>query len=318
MKRRKISVLAIAACFAALLYPAAGAAAEKETWGFVVPLGANMKSENMINLLKRVTEVVSGATGMKIEVYAPGYVISENTADIVEEYFRSGRANLAYVHPRDMVEYMEKGGSLIQPFATVEMFGKTHTDICLYTRKKDGLAGIAGLRGKVLGTGHTLASIYRILYENGIKEPPEKFFAKTVFIADLNKNELINALFDGRADVVAAEEYNMIVPLSSHERGKEVAALHCSEQYHNWFFAAARNTPPDAVEKIQKLFYRAHKDKTFQEFRWFLAAIKGRFVPLNDKALGRTRELIKLENRFGWYEKERKFMRENWAKFEKK
>ncbi|MFH1540152.1 MAG: hypothetical protein ABIH66_14450, partial [bacterium] len=99
------------------------AAAEKETWGFVVPLGTNMKSENMVGLLKRVTEVVSKAADFNVEVYAPGYIIGENTADIVEEYFKSGRASLAYVHPRDMVEYMEKGGTLIYPIATVEMFG---------------------------------------------------------------------------------------------------------------------------------------------------------------------------------------------------
>lgn len=315
--RRKTATVCLAIFFLLLTGASSPAAEKDEAWGFVVPLGTNMQSENLVALLRRVTEVVSKAVDLSVEVYTPGYIIAENTVDIIEEYFRSGKASLAYAHPRDMVEYMENGGTFIYPIATVEMFGKTSTDVCFYTRKRDGHVEIADLKGKVMGAGHTLASVYRILYENEIEEPPEKFFSKTVFIADFNKNELINALFDGRADVIAAEEYNMIVPLGSHERGKEVEALHCSEQYNNWMFVAGRMAPLETIDQVQRLFYGAHKDRKFQEFWWFLAAIKGRFVPVSDGALDRTRELIKLEDRLGWYEKEKKFMRENWSKFEK-
>lgn len=317
------STKAAAVCLSALFFLLAGAGAasgaeQKQTWGFVVPLGTNMQSENLTGLLKQVAEVASKSVGVGVVVYTPGYIIGEDTAAIVEDYFKSGKANLAYIHPRDMVAYMDRGGKLIYPIGTVEMFGKTSTDVCLYTRKKDGLKGIADLKGKVVGTGSTLSAIYRILSENGIKEPPDKFFSKMVFIADSNKNEMINALFDGRADAVAAEEYNMIIPLGSHKRGKEVEALHCSEQYHNWMFAASKRADPAIVQKMQQLLFRAHKDKTFQQFWWFLSAIKGRFVPVDETGLGRTRELIKLENKNGWFSKEQKFMKENWSKFAKK
>lgn len=290
------------------------ASAEKDTYVFILPLAENVQSENLVGMLERVAKVISETTGVKFKVDVPIHTPGKNVFEIVEKAFREGKADFGYVQADQYVRYTNEGGRLFIPIFTLTLLNKPVTDMCLYTRKADDIRKVADLKGRVWGAPSLLATC-RILHENGVKESPEKFFSKMLFVPDINKSNLLDALLDKEIDVFQMDKLSMKIPLSTHERGREIEPFHCSEHYHNWIFIAKKGAPLNVMETAQELFFSAHKNKAFQEFWWFLSAVKGRFVPFEEEKLERTRKLVELENKFGWREKEIKFAEENWTKY---
>lgn len=314
--KRRLTVMMKACAVAALL--AVGLAAElrsaNKEFVFLMPLSRNTQSKQLVGMLERVGEVVGERGGFKIKMVSPQYISGERIIDMVEKMFKEGKADFGYVFANEYVRYVDSGGKLMTPIFSMTLLNKPSLENCVYVRKKDGFKKIADLRGKNWG-GQSLTPLFHILHENGVKEPPEKFFAKMMFVPEMNRTENLDALLGKKVDAVTADSLGMMLALGSSDHKSEIDALYCTEQYHNWIFVAKKGTPENVVNEGKKLFLNAHKDKAFQEFWWFLTMMKGHFVPFNEAELKRTRELVKLEDKNGWDQKDRKFQVENWKKY---
>ncbi|MEW5945331.1 MAG: PhnD/SsuA/transferrin family substrate-binding protein [bacterium] len=275
---------------------------------FVLPVPEAAASKSMLAMVEKAAQVITDKVGVRLVIETVTYAPGDNPLNIVVRYFAEGKADFGFVPSQEYVEYVDAGGGLLEPFMTFTILKKKYTNVCMYVRKRDAPSSLKELRGFRWG-GSTLLPTLRILYEHKIKEQMDGFFSKVEFLPESDFQEFITALVENRVDVVTAHEYAMRNQIPLHKRGKEITPLLCAEHDHNWIFVKRATVPEDLVARVKKIFYKAHTDADFEQFRFVFYAIEGQFVDFVPDGLEHTRYIVNIQKKMGWHGLEREFLK---------
>ncbi len=293
--------------FAAVCLCARPAQAGKQ-YTFLIPIAEGFSFGAMQNILKDVGKIVTAKIGIPVQakerIFKHGFELNK----MVLDDFKSGKGDFAYIYSQDYLRFPEVKAAVV-PMFTFTVNNKTSSLVCAYTRASDGIKSPQQLKGKKWGM-NVLLPTYWWLFKNGLKDEPKKFFGDMKYMEDNPVTDILDKLLANKIDVFVVTNPTVDMAMNADAKyGKGVARVGCVEYDHNHVFVAGKEVSPGEVDKMSAAFLGAHKDKQFQRFWFVLKAIKGHFVPLEEKNLAGTKELVKQAQKAGWYDKEKAFLK---------
>ena len=312
--RRLTAFTILAAMCAALVLGTCGraAAAEKYNFGVTVLKGLSMGSlsQMMKELAKVLSKKINADVAVKEMPYEKGG--DEVIFQKVLKEMKAGKLDFALVQsPMQYLKYKAQADAAMTPFFAMAINGKPGGRVCAFVNKNSTAKTIADLKGKTYGGSHTLQMRVLMNSEN-INVPMKSFYKNVVFIDDTDLTNPMNALINNKIDV-----YSTISYLGDMARGanKEyltnIKVLKCADFEHNWIFVHRKGVSPEVVEKVRTIMINAHKDKDFNQFKFMMTAIKGKFVGFDPANLKTTAKLVELNKKYGWEKEEHTFIKSN-------
>ena len=280
----------------------------KKTYRFAMPVVEGVSMGSIPKLLSDTSVVLEKKTGLKVEMDQLTYKKGEQVGETLIDLFKKKKLDFGLFYAQDFARYKLYDGKIVKPMFVLSMFGETHADVCMYTRKSDDYIKVKQLKGKTWGGSYTMPTRY-MLYKNKHKKPIDDFFGKVKFVDDTDVSNLVKALVKKDIDVFFLPSFQFEMLKNSSKDFKKVRASSCKEYVHHWIFVYRKGVSKKAVKKFQKTFYSAHKDKDFAQFKFLLTAIQGKFVKYKSKNMKTTKKIMKLAEKYDWFEEEEKFIR---------
>ena len=278
-----------------------------ETYTMLAPVTKGMEGGSFEGLMNDVAETMAAETGLDVKFETVVYDIGENDAAMLIEPLKNGEADLTLIGSTNYLLMEKELNKYFIPAFTIVFNNSKYADECLWVLEDSKFKTVEDLRGATWGNS-VIYPTRTILYDNGIDEPVDKFFGKTIFNEDAPLTNSVQALGSGKIDVFAANRHHLAiggggsVPGTGGKDAKPVKYrdLVCMEGELHWTFGFNKDVPEDVRTKITKLFVTAHKNKAFQKFQFMFMAIKGGFARIEDGDYDRTREIVKLIKDGGW------------------
>ncbi len=276
-----------------------------EKYKFFVPLAESLADSSMAKLLSDMTKAMAEETGYDLEFHTFGYKPGCNVSKQVFESLKKDEYQMSYMNAIEYVMLRDQYEGVFEPMFTVTFDNKEYADLCMYVGADSKIEKVEDTRGLVWGGPYT-DHARLLLYENGIDEPLSSFYSGVKYVDSTGVSSMIEKLDSGEIEtfVGVKQHISMSGKESSSKNGQKKGPIYkevyCTPYEHNWIFGFSNKVPKEVSRKITSKIIKAHKDAKFNRFHFMFYAIKGHFVPFDEKNLQRTIEVAKLIKNQDW------------------
>jgi hypothetical protein len=305
MKKKAICIAAAVLVAGCAIFSAVAPADQK--YVFAIPMIEGFEQTSFVQVFQKMGVVFSQKIGSPMVVKNLVFKNGDRLIDLVRKEFKNGTSDISYINGIEYGDYVRDGGKDLTLLFTLTMNNNTIDKTCFFTRKGE-FKNVADLRGRKYAGAQPVMSRY-LLYKNGINEPNAKFFSSIDYEPDSPIKGLLQRLYSKDIDVFATYMHTVWLSGDLNRKEANIAPLYCEDYESMWVFVARNDMPQDVVAKFRNAALNAYNDKDFAQFQFAFKMVKGRFAPLDDKAIDLDVKTSELIEKNGWHKEEAEFFK---------
>ncbi|MEW5944665.1 MAG: hypothetical protein AB1742_00560 [bacterium] len=293
----------------------------EKTYNFILPMkplkAGTEDGPDASIMVKRICGILENKLNAAISckvLFRPDSLLL--TKEGIEKYIamiEDENYDFIYIFSDDFVRLRKHGYGKIVPLVTFTFDGKKTDDKCLFFRATDGVKTLTDLKGKRWGGSFYYWFTPSILAAHGVNEPMGEFFRLVYEPVGVFTSEA-DMLVENKIDVFTSTTLEHKFLQGADDRYKDIRKGFCIEGTTNHIIGCRKDFEPHAVKSVLDLLLKAHKDKDFQEYRFFFLALNGHFVKFKEEDLAPTVKLVDAADSNGWTREEIAFIRKHGGK----
>ncbi len=282
--------------------------AEFPTLRFSIPAGEQSDDRDQtIKSLRQMFDMVKKRTGVRVVVDpVAAYTVAEQQGrpghvirmEKLMSRLQSGETDIV---PLTAEEYLTRPGlkELVDPYLSWTVGGRHYGKECLYVHAETGPKTVEGLRGGRVGSLTSYVTVRRLLHQEGVDEPLERFFGSFSFEgepADLYQ-KVASGEMTAFHDTYQGWYYYRQIHANAASKVKPLA---CLDKEPLVFMALRRGADRTAADTVARYTLKAHRDPDLGTARWFFVAFEGKFFRLPDDYFTAYEKKMAGARRRGW------------------